>query len=605
MSKTILIDMNGDGVIDETQTDITTVSANGETFRVISNYYANGTLKDQTTIENDTARYNSWIGNFFDTNGDGTIDKEVDVEVEQDGYKFQDTYYYNSDGSTKSAVEQQTSMDGSTVLIGNPDATLFPVQIYYMPNANGSYNWSNYTNSVSQSVTHTIDLNGVDNWIWLDQPASSSSSVFHTVVIDLATEQKDIAIAQRLYDTAFDRNAQTDEVQLLAEYITNGVVNTTTLANKIMASTEYTQKYGTLTNLEFVERMYENALGHAPSLADLTNWVGQLNANTTTRAAVMNAISESEEHILTGNVHQVSNNTDTGSTTYTLDHTADAQVAGDTVRRLYDAGLGRSATAAEVAAQSQKILSGSETEAQVAADILALPEFASKYGTLTNTAFVAQIFQNALGRAPTTAESSFWTSALTAGTVSRADFLDGIAESSDHLAIMGAGYSIGGTGNDYIYAPDRADNIDGGAGVNTLDYSLLSMSGVSIDLNAGTAVKANGTTDHLTNIQNIVGSSGADTLAGNSGNNMLTGGAGADAFVFTSTFGADTVTDFQAAGTAHDLLQFDAAAFSSASAVLAAAQQVGTDVVINSGANSVTLKGLNLSSLTAADIRVQ
>src|SRR5262249_6109203 len=155
---------------------------------------------------------------------------------------------------------------------------------------------------------------------------------------------------------------------------------------------------------------------------------GQLNANTITRAGAIILVSESAEHLVIENIHAVTNNTLSGNAT-ALDHTTDKQVAGDIVSRLYDAALNRPATDFEVTTQSQKILSGAETEAQVAADILALPEFASAYGTLSNSAFVAQIFLNALGRAPTASESTFWSSALTAGSMSRADFLDGIAQS--------------------------------------------------------------------------------------------------------------------------------------------------------------------------------
>lgn len=103
----------------------------------------------------------------------------------------------------------------------------------------------------------------------------------------------------------------------------------------------------------------------------------------------------------------------------------------------------------------------------------------------------------------------------------------------------------------------------------------------------------------------LYGTPGADVFDGKGGNDRLTGGAGADIFAFSGAFGADTVTDFAALGLAHDFLQFDAAAFSSASAALAAAHQVGADTVINSGANSVTLKGVIAITLTVADFRIQ
>ena len=305
---------------------------------------------------------------------------------------------------------------------------------------------------------------------------------------------------------------------------------------------------------------------------------------------------------MVGNIHAVTNNTESGSP-IALDHTTDKQVAGDIIRRLYDAALDRAATASEVTTQSQKILSGTKTEAQVAADILALPEFTQTYGTLTNTAFVNRMFLNALGRAPTSSESSFWTSALTAGTVSRADLLDGIAQSSEHLAIAGA--SIGGAGNDTIYSRDGADTIDGGAGVDVVDYSLLSMPGVTVNLATGIATQANGLTDALTNVENVRGGAGNDSLAGKAGANVLSGGGGTDTFIFSSAFGNDVVMDFEVAGLAHDLIQFDVGAFATPGAALAACQQVGADVVIAVGANdAVTLKSTGLSSLTADHFRI-
>ena len=568
------------------------------------NVRCHGTVKDRTTIYDDTALYNSGLLREFDTNGDGNIDRSVEIYVDQDGFRWEFTDFWNADGSLKTEFEQDTTPDGGAIYSGlssNPGPT---ETTYFIENSNGSYLWQQLTDTRWQTATHTIDLAGVDHWDWGDQAPTSAAMTIRTIVIDLESEKRAIETARRLYDTAFDRTMQQSEIQLLAAYITNGVVDTTKLANDLMATTEFTTKYGTLTNLQFIERVYQNALGRAPSLAELNTLVSQLTANTITRAGVMNLVSEKEEHLVIGDDHFVTNNTNSGNPT-AFDHTTDKQIAGDMVRRLYDTALDRSADAAGLAANSAALLNGTQTEFQVAATLITSAEFTSKYGTLSNTAFVAQMFQNAIGRAPTAAESLAWTSALTAGTVSRADLVVGIAESSEHLVIMGAGFSIGGAGNDIIFAPNTADTIDGGAGINTLDYSLLSNPGVNVDLTAGTAAKPNAVTDHLTNIQNVVGTSGVDTLSGNSAANALTGGGGADAFLFKAAFGADTVTDFQAIGSAHDLLQFDAAAFSSASAALAAAHQVGADVVINSGTNSVTLKGMNLASLTTADFRIQ
>ena len=605
--KTSEFDLNGDGVIDEVLSDDTAFYQDGFRDQLVTETYADGTMKSQTFTLIDAASYNSSEITNFDTNGDGFADRAIDVLVDQDGYRSELLTYYNPNGTIKLEIQSDNSPDGLWNMIwydGAP-ADAFPNEnTYFIPGSNGSYLWNKFTSTIAQTATHTIDSGGVDHWVWANQTAAAyaANPVFKTLRIDLVTEKKLIDMARRVYDTALDRTMAQSEVQMLAGYISaNGVLDTTKLANDLMASTEFKNKYGnTITNLQFVERVYQNAYGRAASMSELNLLVGQLNAGTTTRAAALNLASESTEHLMIENIHAVTNNTQSGNATFALDHTTDKQIAGDIIRRLYDAALDRAATASEVTTQSQKILLGTKTEAQVAADILALPEFTTKYGTLTNTAYVNQIFVNALGRVPTSSESSFWTSTLNAGTVSRADFLDGIAQSSEHLAIAGA--SIGGSGNDTIYSRDGADTINGGAGIDVVDYSLLTTPGVVVNLSTGIATQANGSSDTLANIENVRGGSAADTITGKAGANVLTGGGGNDKFIFKGAFGNDIVTDFQAA---HDLIQFDVGAFSNTNAVLGACQQVGTDVLITVGAsNAVTLKSINLSSLSASDFRL-
>ena len=101
----------------------------------------------------------------------------------------------------------------------------------------------------------------------------------------------------------------------------------------------------------------------------------------------------------------------------------------------------------------------------------------------------------------------------------------------------------------------------------------------------------------------IYGTIGNNTLMGTGGSDIMTGGSGADTFVFSGThFGNDVITDFRAGGWIHDSIQLSKNAFSSFSAVLAHAAQVGTDVVISyDAADSITLKNASLSQLTKSD----
>ena len=91
----------------------------------------------------------------------------------------------------------------------------------------------------------------------------------------------------------------------------------------------------------------------------------------------------------------------------------------------------------------------------------------------------------------------------------------------------------GGAGND-VFVGNMANNVlDGGAGSDTVMFT--NPGGVSVTLNdtgADVIVNHDGETDTLRSIENIVGTTGNDTLTGNSLDNLLSGGTG----------GADTLS---------------------------------------------------------------
>jgi Ca2+-binding RTX toxin-like protein len=88
-------------------------------------------------------------------------------------------------------------------------------------------------------------------------------------------------------------------------------------------------------------------------------------------------------------------------------------------------------------------------------------------------------------------------------------------------------YEFGGFYNDDIIGATGDHIIDGGPGINTIDYGAAP-AGVTVDLSAGTASNGWGYSDTLANIQNVTGSSHNDTITGDSNDNVLAGGAGND-----------------------------------------------------------------------------
>jgi Ca2+-binding RTX toxin-like protein len=122
-----------------------------------------------------------------------------------------------------------------------------------------------------------------------------------------------------------------------------------------------------------------------------------------------------------------------------------------------------------------------------------------------------------------------------------------------------------GSENDTLQGGADDDNLVGGSGVNTADYSD-NLAGIGIDANLVTNQVANASTDTLSGIQALIGTSFDDTMVGDGAANTLAGAAGADSIsggggadLIQGLAGGDTLTgdaggDDIEGGTEDDLL---------------------------------------------------
>ncbi|HUR89811.1 MAG TPA: DUF4214 domain-containing protein [Ramlibacter sp.] len=142
------------------------------------------------------------------------------------------------------------------------------------------------------------------------------------------------------------------------------------------------------------------------------------------------------------------------------------------VYRLFEAALGRIPDAWSLGYQVALLDAGLDTEglAQVYA---ASPEFVQRYGALSNTAFVTQLYENVLHREPDVAGLAYHVGRLDAG-VSRADVLLGFSESPENIAATAAVTDgivyvpmVVGTNaaDSFTVTPEHTD-YEGGAGVD-------------------------------------------------------------------------------------------------------------------------------------------
>jgi Ca2+-binding RTX toxin-like protein len=96
----------------------------------------------------------------------------------------------------------------------------------------------------------------------------------------------------------------------------------------------------------------------------------------------------------------------------------------------------------------------------------------------------------------------------------------------------------GNTGNNVLAGLAGADTLNGGDGTDTADYSASAAS-VSVSLASGVGIGGDANGDQLSDIENLIGSAGADNLVGDDGDNVFAGLAGAD--TISGGDGSDTI----------------------------------------------------------------
>jgi glucose/arabinose dehydrogenase len=115
--------------------------------------------------------------------------------------------------------------------------------------------------------------------------------------------------------------------------------------------------------------------------------------------------------------------------------------------RLYEAALGREPDPAGLGFWAGALEAGRITLAEAARSFVASPEFQARYGAPDNAGFVDLLYRNALGRSPDAEGLAYWTGALNAGAITRAEAVLGFSESAELVAATAAPFAVG------VFAP--------------------------------------------------------------------------------------------------------------------------------------------------------
>ena len=111
------------------------------------------------------------------------------------------------------------------------------------------------------------------------------------------------------------------------------------------------------------------------------------------------------------------------------------------------------------------------------------------------------------------------------------NFSNGATDGDDTIYGYGGGDWLSGwDGNDTLVGGEGADYLFGGNGIDTANYGD-SPTGVFINMSAGVAFGGTAEGDHLSSIENLIGSWFNDVLVGNDYGNVLSGVGGDDILV--------------------------------------------------------------------------
>lgn len=223
----------------------------------------------------------------------------------------------------------------------------------------------------------------------------------------------------RLYSAAFGRepDALGFEIQLNA---LEAGVSMQEMAARFIASAEFVNNYGTLTDRQFIDRLYLNALNRDGDPDGINSWLVYL-ANGGTRAGLMLIFAESAEH------RAISWSTLAEGLWVGNDNAA-------AIARLYDAAYNRLPDEDGLISWTGALAGGTSLLA-IATTFLNSAEGQQIYGGLTNAQFVDALYQTVLNRAADAGGRAVYIEALTNGTLTRAQMLLEFSESAEHRAI--------------------------------------------------------------------------------------------------------------------------------------------------------------------------
>lgn len=534
LSSTRDFDADGDGESDGTTETVTTLNADGSRETLTETHYSDGDL--HSSVVETVSADGRTVVREMDYDGNGIADKISETIIAADGSSVETDIAFNEAGIRNNVFTTTTSADGLTTTVmrqGNVQTTTRSVL------DNGSYAWDNGIASDAGGYLktgHSIDAQGVEIWDLSyskyvvvtpatgDTPAKYGWKVFKAEArLDQTAKERVFTEAESVYDTVLDRGLDTGEREELVRWMDDGQLDKAALIDHLIASGEYTTRYGEMSNAEFLTQTYLNTFGRAPSMAELAQSLTTLSAGMMTRGDIARELADSVEHAVVGNGHLRTNNFDVIMNPAVFERSLDEDYVRGVVESIIDVLYDRDATASEIAYFAERLLDGTDRPDDIVDTLLSWSDRliqdvpANTLKGLTGEELINQAYLNATGRPATTNELLEWESILSAGTLTNAQFIASLAQSAEHLSDGNAHIATelpevtvrtGTSGNDTITGGAGQDKIFGLEGNDTL-----------------------------------WGKEGSDIIIGGTGDDKVGGFDGADIYIWKKGDGNDIIED--------------------------------------------------------------
>jgi hypothetical protein len=203
-----------------------------------------------------------------------------------------------------------------------------------------------------------------------------------------------------------------------------------TVAETFLNSAEFQAATGALSNAEYVEYLYNQALGRGSDVEGKAYWVDQLDSGTQSRADLLVGFSESNEHrSLTADL-----------VAQGFFETDDAYQA---IALLYDSFNGRKPDESGLIFYGEAVKNGTQTLAPIADDFAGSAEFQSATSGMKNGELVDFMYQNTLDRMPDAGGRAYYVNQLDSGMMDLGDILLDFSQSFKHYNLLAADITNG------------------------------------------------------------------------------------------------------------------------------------------------------------------